>query len=141
MTNDEIFQVMLKVVLWVSLFAIILRDVYLVLKSGVIPHKLKKRTHRKKKQKRQLTMKFYVTIERSKRNADKYGIEYAFGKAEGDERERIAKAITGQNHRGLNSCELDFPVSQRSLEWLRYCGFEVSQTEGITKVSWENAKT
>ncbi len=93
-----------------------------------------------KKREAEKVQRFVVSANVSKGEADKHGIEYAFGKAECDERDRINEAIDSQSHRGLYTCELDFPISERSLEWLKYSGFEVSQADGKTQVSWENAK-
>ncbi len=126
MTNDEILHACLNG----FLLLVLLVEIVLIVRAVI--------KYRREEQRE--SWQFYAKAEYSKRDADKHGIEYAFGKAECDERKRITKTIDSQSHRGLYSCELDFPVSQRSLEWLRYSGFEVSQTEGITKVSWENAE-
>ncbi len=82
----------------------------------------------------------FIAIGHLGQNADDSSINYAFVQEEISERVKIVAAVEGKDAMGCCSCELDFPVSQRSLEWLRYSGFEVSQAEGITKVSWENAK-
>ncbi len=77
-----------------------------------------------------------------KRDADVCGLDYAFGSVEYKERRKIEAFILRECTQGLYSCKLDFPVSERSLEWLKYSGFEVSQADdGKTQVSWENTET
>lgn len=77
----------------------------------------------------------------SKHDTDVCGTDYAFGSVEYEERKKIVAFILRKCTQGLYSCELDFPISERSLEWLKYSGFEVSQADDKTQVSWENAET
>ncbi len=132
--KDETMKVIIDCLLWTFASYMLCVTVYMICSTIIAGRKRKKREMEK-------VQRFVVSANVSKGEADKNGIEYAFGKAECDERNRIREAIDGQSHRGLYTCELDFPISQRSLEWLQYGGFEVSQSDdGKTQVSWESAK-
>lgn len=137
MTTDEI-----AMLCWyIFLFLVLVAEIVWVSHTVIRYRRDEKKSQAEQEERdRRETRQFYINAEYTKRDADKHGIEYAFGKAECDERNRIREAIDSQSHRGLYTCELDFPVSQRSLEWLQYGGFEVSQTDdGKTQVSWQNA--
>ncbi len=131
--KDEAVKVLIDSLLWIFTCFTLCLTVYMICGTIMAGRERKKREAEK-------VQRFFVSARVSKGEADEHGIEYAFGKAECDERDRINKAIDSQSHHGLYTCELDFPISERSLEWLKYSGFEVSQADGKTQVSWENAK-
>ncbi len=132
--KDETMKVIIDCLLWGFAGCMLCVTAYMICSTIMAGRKRKKREAEK-------VQRFFVSARVSKGEADEHGIQYAFGKAECDERNRIREAIDSQSHRGLYTCELDFPVSQRSLEWLKYSGFEVSQADCKTQVSWENAET
>ncbi len=136
MTTDEIAMLCWYIFLFLVFVAEIAWISYTVIKYR--RDEKKSQAEQEERDRREIRQ-FYINAEYTKRDADKNGIEYAFGKAECNERHRINEAIDRQSHRGLYTCELDFPISERSLEWLKYSGFEVSQADGKTQVSWENA--